>query len=337
MLKIHKPKMLVVPDKFLNNFVTDFYEHLASIIVSVIPDIQIVKTSEFNPDKDLNLAFLISVAHWPVSEQMKIKDIPPKTKVMCWYDDVFWINENARKLNIYLFDRADYIFHSSKSTFLDMWSKYESKSYWLPFFASPYFYNNYPIQPTPRCLLTGSCSEYYYPLRKWVKDSKSKFVDVLEHPGYVKTPTSKTRQEYANFIASYFCCLTCGGLSYGACRYKITSEPRAFDRPIDEYLKEMMGDRLEAFKTKGQIVLKFFEITAAGSLLIAGSQTTEMSELGLNSGVNYIAVDKNTALDTIKDCCVNPEKYESIRHNGWEWSKKHTMQNREIQLEQILC
>lgn len=329
-------KVLVMPDKFLDGFVTDFYDYLAILFISLIPGLRVIKTSEFVPSDRLDVVVVFSLAHWE-NDMAKIEGVPSNATLICWYDDFFWINERARELNIALFDRAQCIIHASKDAYLDMWGKYEDKSFWLPFFVPPYFHRKYNHKPHNKCLLTGSCSERYYPFRKFIEDTGHPFVTTCPHPGYSPPDKCWIREQYAKLLYSYFCCVTDGGLTYGSCKFKITGEPRIFRKAIDYYLMNMMGDRKFAkFKTKSQVVLKFFEIPAAGSLLIANNMTPEMKELGYRSGVNYLSVDKDNVVDVITDCCKNPDKYEQIRRAGWLLSQKLTMHNRREQLRDIL-
>lgn len=339
MLKIPQVQLIVVPDKFLRGFVTDFYLYLIRILREVNPLFQVVSSNVFNPTQNLSDVFVVSLAHWPQEDLSKIKQLPSRTKLYCWYDDVIWTSEAARLANIYLFDRACCIIHSSKYSFLDMWSKYKDKAYWLPFFAAPYIYTKeYAPASINKCLLTGATEQHFYPLRFFVVNSKLPMVEKLEHPGYIPGENnSHLRSNYAKILSSYFCAVTDGGNSYGASCYKITGEKRVFSQPVDLYLQEMMGDRFEQFKSKGQVVLKFFEIPAAGSLLIADvNHCKEMFEIGYRHLENFICVDQSDVLSVIEDCCLNPSKYEHIRRAGWLNAKQHTLEQRRDQLRKIL-
>ncbi len=340
MLKIpQKPtKIIVLPDKFVDDFLTDFYRCLSLIFSNIVGGLQVVRSSKFNPrQRNLEMVVVVSLAHWPVEDMRKIKEMSKNVALICWYDDFIWVSEEARVLNVLLFDKSLCIIHASKYSHLNMWGKYEDKSFWLPLFAPPYFHKEFNCEPQARCLLSGSCSPEYYPLRSMVKNAKSHFVDVLNHPGYVVPDGNCVRKKYADILSSYSCCITGGGVTYGSCKYKITGEKRKFERHIDDYLLEMMGqDQFVQFKNRGQVVLKFFEIPSSGSLLIAGDQTTEMKELGYESGKNFMSVNKDNVLDVISDCCTNPDKYEDIRRNGWLLSKQSSIEHREDQLRNIL-
>lgn len=337
MLKI-STDCVVLPEKFLNGFVTDFYLYLVQILQAINPRFQLVSSRDFTPSNSLKRVFIVSLAHWPDEHLHKIRAIHPSTTVYCWYDDVIWRSEEARKANVYLFDKVDCIVYSSKYAFLDMWGKYESKSFWVPFFVSPYGNLPYTTNVKPRCLLAGSCEPHYYPVRHYIKSAESPFVDVLEHPGYTPGNTaSGIRSNYHNLLASYFCCVTDGGQSHAACNYMIVGQKRVFDRPVDEYLVEMMGsEKFLSFKTRSQVVLKFFEIPAAGSLLIVGAKIPDLDEMGFKHFENYICTSQTEVLDVIADCCSHPDRYEFVRRNGWEHSKLHTMQQRQGRLKEIL-
>tara|TARA_Y100000034_G_C6905697_1_gene420168 strand:+ start:3091 stop:4644 length:1554 start_codon:yes stop_codon:yes gene_type:complete len=335
-LKMPPTKTIVIPDKFDNDYLTDFYRFLISIFQSLIPNLQVVKSSEFQPHHTLELVVIVSLSHWPEEDMLKIERLHESTCVVTWYDDYIWISETARCLNVRLFDRAQCIIHSSKDTYLDMWSKYKDKSFWLPFFAAPYFYKEFNCDPRPRCLLSGSRSKEYYPVRHMIANSQSPHVDVLNHPGYMTQGTG-VRENYADLVYSYLCCVADGGITYNSCKYKITGQERKFDRHIDDYLLEMMGEQqFLKFKQKSQMVLKFFEIPACSSLLIVVNPTVDLEEIGYKDGINFIATSTDRAIDVIADCCENPNKYKEIRYAGWLLSKQFDMVQREAQLKIIL-
>jgi hypothetical protein len=331
-------KLIVVPDKYITGFVTDFYKYLLKIFVNSIEGLRVVKTSELKINGSIDLVVVVSVAHWENQELKKIKELKKDAMVICWHDDLFWIDEEARLLNEWLFDRANLIIHGSNSTFLDIWGQHRNKSSWLPLFAGSNYHQGYNSNPYFKCLLSGKCTEQHYPLRNKLKNSQFKYIEQLNHPGYVLNPEENVvHEKYAKVLNKYFCCVTDSGKSYGACRYKITGEERVFKNHIDEYLIEKIGkENFDKFKKKGQLLLKYFEIPASGSLLVADEDCADILELGYKPGVNFVPINEANALSVIEDCCLYPQNYERIRHEGWMHSKNHTVKEREKLLRKIL-
>ena len=83
-------------------------------------------------------------------------------------------------------------------------------------------------------------------------------------------------------------------------------------------------------------MLKYFEIPASGSLLVADEDCADVLELGYKPGVNFVPINEANALSVIEDCCLYPQNYERIRYEGWMHSKNHTVKEREKSLRKIL-
>ena len=331
-------KIIVGPDKYFSGFVTDFYTFLYKIFKNLISELNLVNTSNLKIDDSIDFVIVASIAHWKNEELRELKKIKKNAKLICWHDDFFWIDEESRMLNEWIFDRADLIIYGSKSVFLDVWGQYEKKSSWLPFFAGCHYHQEYNRNPIYKCVLSGKCTEKQYPLRNQIKLYNSNFIEKLNHPGYhIQKKESVVYENYSKYLNKYFCSVSDSGKSYGTFKYKITGEERFFEKNIDEYLIEKMGNsKIDAFKKKGQLLLKYFEIPASGSLLIADEDISDIFELGYKPDVNFVAINSKNALSIIEDCCLNPDKYEKIRYQGWLHSMNHTIEQREKTLKKIL-
>ena len=68
-------KLIVVPDKYITGFVTDFYKYLLKIFVNSIEGLRVVKTSELKINGSIDLVVVVSVAHWENQELKKIKEL----------------------------------------------------------------------------------------------------------------------------------------------------------------------------------------------------------------------------------------------------------------------
>lgn len=321
--------VVAVPGRFLNNFVTDFYHHLSTMAADALGGV-VQAAEDFNPACDV--LFVVSLSHWPRNGLDKLERLPSCVRVVCWHDDLFWATDRHRRTIDQTFARSDLIIHGSKYAFLDLWGKYEAKSRWLPLFASPYFFRGISHRQAGRCLLSGATREWHYPFRHFVKSAGSPYVDVLGHPGYRVRPGDCVGKKYASLLGSYFCCVTCGGSSYGACKYSWEGRRHYYETPLDDCL----GPSLGVFKTRGQVLLKFFEIPAVGSLLITDG-VPELEEMGFVAGENYVRAGRGEVLEAIEDCCKNRERYERVKRRGWVLARKHHPERRAEALRAMLA
>lgn len=75
-------------------------------------------------------------------------------------------------------------------------------------------------------------------------------------------------------------------------------------------------------------VAKYYEITAAGSLLLA-DETNDLKKAGFVPNQHYIPITKSNAIKTITQCLKNPSDYEHIRREGMKFVRKnHSVNNR---------
>lgn len=75
-------------------------------------------------------------------------------------------------------------------------------------------------------------------------------------------------------------------------------------------------------------VAKYFEIPAAGSLLIA-NETNDLKRIGFVPHQHYVPITKANAIKTIKRCIENPNDYNDIRKKGMEYVRNnHSIVNR---------
>jgi glycosyltransferase involved in cell wall biosynthesis len=106
-------------------------------------------------------------------------------------------------------------------------------------------------------------------------------------------------EEYVKKLNGYDCCFTC---------------PSRFNYPL----------------------AKFFEIPAAGSLLVAKT-CNDIKELGFIENVHYISVDEGNYINKIKEILKSPRNYDSIVKQGQDFVlEKFDIMNRVIQLEKII-
>lgn len=326
MIKIKKKALFVMPQKYIKNFITDFYINLFTIINQIF-ETKLLSSCLFDPSSIReSVVFIISLSHWEEEEQKKILSIPKNKKIVLWHDDMFFKSKKEISITNNIFEKTNIIINANKNAFELLWPDYIEKSFWIPLFASPCFFKTINKNAKNKCLLSGQLKATHYPLRNFINQSSSKYIEKLKHPNYENPNVKSIGENYAKIINSFFTCVTDSGRTYGSLKYKISGEPRSFD--IDNYLlsKNM---NIKKFKNCGQVLLKIFEIQASGSLLLTDSHSPEIYLLGYKNMINYVQINEKNAIETIEDCCKNPDKYEDIRKQGWVLSKKHTMEERE--------
>ena len=230
-------------------------------------------------------------------------------KLIAIYDDMHG-TPAMEKYQKMVFARASKILVASKTYFVDHWPEFSDKAVFFP----NWFYHErcmgLEIKSTPKmkALLTGIMTHGIYPIRIWLRRQTQRnekyqhLIDVQKHPGWPpkKGADYVTRDAYARLLNEYFCCIATPG-----CRPDYT-------------------------------VCKYFEIPAAGSLLLA-TETKELHSLGFIPGKNYVPFVKEDIFATIKDMQNNKGKYDKIRLAGTKMVREnHSEINRFEQIKTIL-
>ncbi len=84
------------------------------------------------------------------------------------------------------------------------------------------------------------------------------------------------------------------------------------------------------------MLAKYFEISAAGALLLA-EQTIDSDSVGLVPGVHYVPVHEGNVVAQVKECIREPEKFEDIRLAGALYVRSHhSVRNRVEQLKEMI-
>ncbi len=227
-----------------------------------------------------------------------VKSLPKSTKVILYLSDLHSNDEvkacglSTQPSEFYhkmkeMCERADLIICPYKSSFLYKYPEFEYKFKFFPHFVDDsYTFPEVSCARNQQCLVSGALCTTVYPIRlkayKHRLAVNSPFVS-LSHPGYFKSLSGNkyvVGQRYIAYLGKYMCALT-------------TSS--CFDYTVSKY----------------------FEIPAAGSLLIA-SHSRDLDELGFIDGVNYIKVDLDNVIDKTKEVLYNINLYNNIRKAGQE-------------------
>ena len=322
MLKISK-RLIVVPD-LLFDYISDSFIILARMFSEKING-KVIKYSDFDPNQHTDIVFSMGA---PSRTFDGSKFWHLKTKLFVyWIDDMGWKNPERRADFRKTIERADLILCVNPVKFSLLWDKYLDKIAYFPFYAPDYFLADAPnAYPIMKCLLAGRLAigqnTTVYPIRQKVFHAQMPEIEVLPHP--TTTQSGIEKQKFAEELAKYFCCVTDSHRTY-------------YDFIQDENIHSYFNN-IEKAKKQGQVVKKYFEIPATGSLLIAdGNTEEEMKKLGFQNGQNYIQVTEENVLDVIAEVLKNPEKYQAIRQEGLQFIKNnHRLMHREKLFSQIM-
>lgn len=132
-----------------------------------------------------------------------------------------------------------------------------------------------------KILLSGSITNSYYPMRKYVSE--------LKHPSIDRLPRGAniTGENYINYLSEYLCCFTC-------CLTK--------DTPY-------IINKFFEIPASGSLLLAYDEWVKDG-----------LKEIGFIDGENYISCNKDNILEKIEWICdaQNRNEVDRIRKNGNE-------------------
>ena len=204
-----------------------------------------------------------------------------------------------------ILDRSDVIICPYDTAFRSEWPQHVEKYRFFPHFFAPYdrYVNiDFNESPTNNVFLSGSIGFVggvdAYPVRRHIRDNAPECLVYLPHPGY-HTGRGIIRDDYAKFISEHL-----GGVATAS-----------------------------AF---GYVVAKYFEIPAAGALLI-GERVDDLDKLGFVPGEHYVPITKESAIGTVEECCANPRKYTEIRKEGMDLVRKsHSINNRLDLMEEVI-
>ncbi|WP_263706281.1 glycosyltransferase family protein [Shouchella tritolerans] len=214
---------------------------------------QIIEHSQFEPDFVYLHDFLENKS--PFVTGLKSVNIPFAVGL----HDLHYYGMERKRLLIQ--EDVKHIFTYYRAKFLEWYSELADRMRWLPHHANTDVYQDYKQEKEIDLLMSGAMFEQYYPFRNLLfnrlKD-RSNFV-YLSHPGYrsidQNEPDVYVGEKYARQLNRAKICLTCHSIY----RYPL---------------------------------MKYFEITACNSLLLA-PYTEELADLGFIPGVHFVSIDEN--------------------------------------------
>ena len=225
---------------------------------------------------------------------LKYYNTLPVQRYVLFVDDLHWLNakQKALKEKVFALDNLIIVSTYAYAAHLFYPNAHLKNWFWLPHSAALRFQQ--PINRTARwdkVLLTGAVHPFFYPLR--LLASKLPNVDQVKHPGY------DNPGQDSNFVKTM--------LNYAV---GITS-----------------SSNLEAYGNRqGYMVAKYFEIPAAGQLLLANDALTETLKLqGLLPGKHFVVYSKQNMSQAIQFTLdsKNRKCMENIRKQGHEFVMQH--------------
>jgi len=238
--------------------------------------------------------------------------LPKKTRFIGLFVD-YDIHRYDSELFHRILERCDLVLGSSYAVFKRKYPFFISKYVYFPHFFAPhseYVDFNFNENPKMKCLLSGQTRRQYLIRHSVAQEVEHnprlrKQIDILEHPRKdckaFFTRQNKGYEGYVKILHEYFCCLTDSGT------------------PQDT-----------------QVVAKYFEIPATGSLLLA-SVAPDLEQIDLVPNVHFVPIRKETVFSQIEDCLLYPENYQKIRQDGMSLVRRnHSINNRFVRLKMLL-
>lgn len=282
---------IVLPEFYRTRF-TDDYKHLLGMVAK---EFRFKIEYSDNPQiaQDTEVVILFAVPHHMRPHVLQdMASIPRPIRVIGYMKDIHHFgNPQAEDAYKRMFERYDVILSSADELFHGLYPEYVGKMLYFPDFFGPHERYELPYneKPTMRCLVSGTVSQEVYPLRQHILSNGSEeYLDYLPGP---LAGHDVIGDKYARLLNSYFCCATCSSV------FNYT-------------------------------LAKYWEITAAGSLLIANT-TSDLEKLGMVPNEHFVPINFENAICTIKKVLADPERYEPIRRAGMEYVREnHSIRNR---------
>lgn len=282
---------------FHKNYWIDRWEHFFEALKEDAGFDEIVYSNEFPSlsDKIKTLfLFLHPTAYIAVKDYARgLEEYRKPLKVISYLGDLCAAERDFKPFYSIL-DRSDVIFSETDEAFRKLLPGYVNKLVFSPNFFAPHErYANLPFNENPimKCLLSGSLYAESYPLRYFLSNNTGSIIDILEWPKQKlqDKPHYALNEAYAKKINEYFCAVATSGI-------------------------RQTGDKY--------IVAKYFEIPAAGTLLLA-NEAEDLKKTGLRPYEHFVPITRNNAIFQISDCLANPDKYQEIRRRGMEFVRSH--------------
>ncbi|MFC0189097.1 glycosyltransferase [Fictibacillus aquaticus] len=181
------------------------------------------------------------------------------------------------------------IFSHYRDAFLKWFPDHSERLVWFPHHVPAEIFKRYPVPKEIPFLLMGASFPHLYPFRDYMIKQFSNVSGFVHHshPGYGMGRRGIVGEQYARLISSAKIFLTC--------------------------------DSIHHFP-----VLKYFEVPACGTLLLASS-SQELTDLGFVDGETFVAVNEANVKAKAEYYLQNEQERERIIQNGMRLiAERHT-------------
>jgi len=300
-----KKRIILVPEYYDTSSKANERQMLLFEMLEEKCGFEIVRANEPEIPSGAEIIVTYNIPHYnmqgPMADRLfnlnrKIKLISYMEFYRC-YENVIDCEKNMSKI----FDRSDLILRKADEDFRRRYPQYMDKTVFFPEFFAPYGrYGNFDFSETPinQCLMAGSsANSYLYPLRNYVLKNHDPLKIKAIH---TRAGRGFVRREaYAQLLNSYFCCI-----ATSSC-YNIA-------------------------------LAKYFEIPAAGSLLLA-NECEDLKKIGFRAYKHYVPITRDNVFSQVDLVLNNPGDFLEIRKEGTEFVRKnHSIFNRFNQLKKIV-
>lgn len=254
------------------------------------------------PDlRELDVALIYAV---PYHNRPKIPSglLDSNTKLISYFGDLqCYQNRECEENKIKMFDRCSIIIGGFYEKFREWYPQYIHKYELFSGFYHPY--ENYKslqinLKPKMKCLLSGTVNRYY-PFREYINKLYQEDTEGISKLIDIKKRSFAPFREYPKFLNSYFCAIATSGMYSG-------------------------------------VVSKYFEIPAAGTLLLA-EEVMELKMLGMEPDIHYVSITRKNVLDKIQYVLSNSDRFLEMRIRAMNFVRKnHSDINRAFQFKSIL-
>jgi len=248
---------------------------------------------------DVALVFAVGYHNRP---KMPPGLLDAKAKIISFYGDLpCYGNKECERNKRLMFEKSDVIIGGFYETFVKWYPQYVHK-YEL-FSGCFHPYERYArlkmnLKPKIKCLLSGS-SGWPYPFREYIKRLYRQDVEGISKLIDIRNKSFAHFKEYPALLNNYFCAIATSGMH--SC-----------------------------------MVSKYFEIPAAGSLLLA-ERKEELAMLGFKPYIHYIPITREDVVEQIKKVLSHPGDYTRIRKDAMKFVREnHSDINRAQQFKIIV-
>lgn len=284
-----KKGLIIIPSFYLMRHTDNYKFLLEKIAVEFDYDIQYTDDPYIADDVELIITFAIP-QHTRPGLMNELVHLDKRIKMIGYMGDLQTYGDKQFELEMnQMLDRFDIILSPLDEKFKEFYPQHYHKMIFFPqFFASLERYAGLKYNKNPEMKCLMSGATY---------DVVYPLRDLIKRMSPYSDKIDcfhsrhKLNDEYAELLNSYYCGI---------------ATPSIFNL----------------------VVKKYFEIPAAGTLLLA-SECEDLKKCGFKPGKHYVPITIENVLSKIHKCIDHPEKYEEIRRAGRDFVlRKHSVENR---------